>query len=156
MSMEIHAFSDRQLASIEAWQRAIAAAGFDLRLTAECPFEALQGFLPAQAGGHATGFECYHDDARELMAGCAGVDFGRPWKHALSFRWGGDLAECLAAYMAAAAYAESTDGVLFDAEEGQILSPQKAVETAREMERYLRAIEAERARSHDQSNEPPS
>jgi hypothetical protein len=156
MSMEIHAFSDRQLASIAEWQQAIAAEGFDLRLSAERPFEALQGFLPAQAVGKTTGFECYHDDARELMTAYVGVAFGRSWKHALSFRWGGDLSECMAAYMAATAYAKATDGVLLDAEDGQILSPQKAIEQVREMERYLPSLEAERGRTDDRSNEPES
>jgi hypothetical protein len=137
MSLEIHALSDRKLASIADWQQAIEAEGFGLQLSAARAFEDLKGFLPAQSGGTKTGFECYHDDARELLVEYDGIDFGREWKFALSFRWGGNLVACLAAYMAATAYAKATDGVVFDTEEGQILTPQQATEYARQMERDL-------------------
>jgi hypothetical protein len=143
MSMEIHALSDRRLASIAEWQQAIDAEGFALRLSAAGLFENLHGFLPAQSAEKKTGFECFHDDAHELLAAYGTLDFGRAWKFALSFRRGRNLAECLAAYMAAAAYARATDGVVFDTEEGQILAPQRAVDYARRMERDLPAVQAE-------------
>jgi hypothetical protein len=132
MSVEIHCLSDRQLNSIASWQHAIDAEGFALQLSTVRPFQSLKGFLPAQAGERETGFECYHDNAAELLAAYEQVDFKHPWKFALSFRWGGDLSACLAAYMAAAAYAGATDGVVFDPEEGQILTPQQAAEWARQ------------------------
>ncbi len=137
MSMEIHCLSDRQLDSIVDWQRAIDAQGFALELSNACPFRSLKGFLPAQSGATETGFECFHDDPAELLVAYDFIDFGHPWKFALSFRWGGNLSACLAAYMAAAAYAKATDGVVFDPEEGQILTPQTAAECARQMETEL-------------------
>jgi hypothetical protein len=143
MSMEIHALSDRQLTSIAEWQQAIDAEGFGLRLSAARPFESLKGFLPAHSGEEKTGFECYHDDARELLAAYSAFDFGRPWKFVLSFRWSANLAACLAAYMAATAYAKATDGVVFEAEESRILAPQQALDCTRQIEKDLPAVQAE-------------
>ena len=48
MAMEFFVLSDRRLASIAEWQQAITAEGFQLLLSTETPFEALNGFLPAQ------------------------------------------------------------------------------------------------------------
>jgi hypothetical protein len=143
MSMEIHVLSDREIASMAAWQQAITAEGFGLQLSAEASFPALKGFLPARSAGKTTGFECYHDDPRELLIGYHDFDFGHPWKHALSFRWGGDIMECLAAYMAAAAYAKATDGVVFVPDDGELLTPPLAIDRARETERELPAIVAQ-------------
>jgi hypothetical protein len=77
------------------------------------------------------------------LAAYGAFDFGRPWKFVLSFRWGADLAACLAAYMAASADAKATDGVVFDAEEGRILTPQQALDRARQIEKDLPAVQAE-------------
>jgi hypothetical protein len=153
MSFAIHVLSDEPLASITHWQQAIAAAGFDLQLSDEHPFATLQGFLPAQVGARSAGFECYHDDPGALMNSHAGIAFDRPWKHALSFRWGGDPLEGLAAHMAAAAYALAVDGVVFDPEEGRLRKPGEAIEAASEIARYLPTIEAQRSRADDQSED---
>lgn len=136
--MEIHCLSDRQLNSMAEWQHAIDAEGFALELSSGRPFHSLNGFVPAQAGEKESGFECYHDDASELLVAYASVDFGHPWKFALSLRWGGDLEACLAAYQAGAAYAKAAAGVVFDPEQGEILAPQEAIEAARQMEKDLR------------------
>jgi hypothetical protein len=154
MSMEIHVLSDRKLNSIADWQRAIDAAGFALQLSSEASFAALAGFLPAQAGTKASGFECYHDDPRELTIGYHDLDFGRPKAFALSFRWGASLVECLAASMAAAAYASATDGVLFDPQDSRLYAPPEALEMARQMERDLPIIEAQLKRSEGRSGGP--
>ena len=138
MSMEIHCLSDRQLNSMAGWQQAIDAEGFALQLSTTRPFQSLNGFLPAQSGKTETGFECYHDDASELLVEHDDIDFGHPWEFALSFCWGANLSACVAAYMAAAAYAKATDGIVFDTAEGQILTPQRAAECARQM-----AVQAE-------------
>ncbi|HEY2227360.1 MAG TPA: hypothetical protein VGI22_06375 [Xanthobacteraceae bacterium] len=99
--------------------------------------------MPAHSGESKTGFECCHDDAHELLAAYGAFDFGRPWKFVLLFRWGANLAACLAAYMAASADAKATDGVVFDAEEGRILTPQQALDRARQIEKDLPAVQAE-------------
>jgi hypothetical protein len=120
MSMEIYVLSDQRLAAIQDWQNALDAEGLTLRLSDGRPFDALQGYLPAWWGDKRAGFECDHWPAAELIAEYPQIDFGCSWKHALAFRWGADLDACQGAYMAAAAYAVATDGVLFDPTGGTV------------------------------------
>ena len=141
MSMEAYVLSDRQLASMVDWQRAIAREGFKLELSRERSFGALSGHLPALLGRKQAGFECDHWDASQLMDENSDIDFGHRWKHALAFRWGADLNACQGAYMALAAYARASAGVVFDCEEGKLLTPQQALDVARKMESNLPAIE---------------
>ena len=142
MSMEIYVLSDRRLASIADWQQALDAEGFGLQLSAERAFDALRGHLPAQRGENKeAGFECDHGDAGELIDDYTDIDFGHRWKHVLAFRWGADFAACLSAYMAATAYAKATDGVVFDPQEGEVLTPPKALEVVRSLEKELPSIE---------------
>src|SRR5947207_14995677 len=108
MAMEFFVLSDRRLASIAEWQQAITAEGFQLLLSTETPFEAMNGFLPVHLGEspadfegtkasdpvlpapfgvqHA-GFECAHCDLQDLIDRHPEVDFGRRWSHVLRFRW---------------------------------------------------------------------
>jgi hypothetical protein len=139
MSIEIFVLSDKQLATIAEWQRAIDAEGFELRLDASRPFEALSGHLPAHRGARHAGFECDHWDPSDVMdeESCADIEFGRRWTQALAFRFGGDLHALWGAYAAAAAYAKATDGVVFDGESGEVLPPESAVAIAREFEQDL-------------------
>src|SRR5712691_868894 len=139
MSIEIFVLSDRRLGSIAEWQRAIDAEGFDLRLDASRPFDALSGHLPAQRGEQHAGFECDHWDPKDVMdeESCADIDFGRRWTQALAFRFGGDFHALWGAYAAAAAYARATEGVVFDGESGEVLPPEKAAQEARDIERVL-------------------
>ena len=120
-------------------EQAIDAEGFPLQLSTERLLEGLSGFLPVTSGQEVSGFECYHDDPGELIEDYQEIaDFDRPWKHVLSFRFGADLTACLAAYTAAAAYAKATDGIVFDPQDAVIMTPQRAIDLARGMERDLR------------------
>ncbi|MEH2482999.1 hypothetical protein V1282_006356 [Nitrobacteraceae bacterium AZCC 2146] len=141
MSMEIYLFSDARLPSIEAWQAAIDADGFTLRLSATRPFAELNGALPVQLSDRQTAFECDHFSASDLMAECDDIDFGHPWAYCLAFRWGADFYAAIAAYLAAAAYARVTGGVILDCEEGRLITPELAAEVARDIERDIPAIE---------------
>lgn len=127
MSMELHVLSDKQVTSIAEWQRAIDAERFPLRLVADINVAAVDGFLPATLDGRETGFECFHDDASETMKDLGVSSFDHAWRFALGLRWlGSRIDELYAAWMAAAAYAEATGGVIFDHEEGKVLSPRQA------------------------------
>ncbi len=143
MAMELFVLSDRRLGSIAEWQRAIDAEGFPLRLSDETPFDELDGILPVQVADKQADFECAHWDARELMDEdeYADIDFSQPWAHALSFRWGGNIYSTPAAYMAAAAYAKATGGVMLDCEEGKILAVPRAIEVARDLEKDVPKME---------------
>jgi hypothetical protein len=140
MSLEAFVLSDRRLASIQDWQQAIDAEGFKLALSAERSLDRLSGYLPALWEQTATGFECDHWNVAQLMDENSDIDFGHRWKHALAFRWGGDLDACLGAYMAATAYARATEGIVLDCEEGKLLTPQQARENVNRMERDLPAL----------------
>jgi hypothetical protein len=134
VSIEFSVLSDRKLASTAEWQQAIDAEGFPLRLDPTCALAEASGFFPAHFGGNLTGFECYHDDAGELIDEYDDIDFGHRWAYALGFRIGGDYDELRAAFMAAAAYARATDGVLWEGESGEVMSPDRAAEEARRID----------------------
>jgi hypothetical protein len=134
--MELWVFSDKQLSSIGDWQAAIDAEGYPLRLSVGTVFEELRSFFPMQLRGELSGCECYHDPAGELMAHL-GVDFGHAWQYALGFRWGSNLNEMQAAWMAATAYAAATNGIVVDDQEVKIRT---AAESRLEVDNITRDI----------------
>ena len=80
------------------------------------PHAAASGFLPAMLRGRQSGFEIFHDDARELMETYADVPCIKSfpaWNHVISFRWGSRAHEGVSVFMAATAYAKATGGVVF-------------------------------------------
>ena len=135
MSIEMSVLSDRRLATTADWQQAIDAEGFPLRLDPECKLAETGGFFPAYFGDKLTGFECYHDDANELLDTYSDIDFGHRWAHALGLRIIGDYDELRASFMAATAYARATGGVVWDGESGEVMSPDRAAEVTREIDR---------------------
>jgi hypothetical protein len=150
MSMEIYVLSDVRLPSLASWQEAIDAEGFSVKLSSARPFSEIGGFLPIRLSEDQTGFECDHWDANDILSTYSDVDFGHTWRFALAFRWGADLKACLGAYMAAAAYAAATKGVVLDCEQGEVLSPQRAADIARDMDRQMPEIEAAVRKAVDQ------
>jgi hypothetical protein len=142
MSMELYVLSDIQLSSMTSWQRAIEAEGVPLKLSTPFAFGELRGALPARLGDNATAFECDHWSAPELIADYSDIDFGRRWKHALAFRWGSNVYDGIAAYLAASAYARATNGVVLDCEQGRLVSPEQAADIAADLERSIPMIEA--------------
>jgi hypothetical protein len=137
MPIEVYALSDRTVASIGEWQRAIHCEGFDLRLYDDRSIAALGGHLQAHRGGAHAGFACDHWNSAELIDGYRNIDFGRRWTKALAFRVGADFDALWGALVAAAAYARATDGIVFDPVAGQVLAPAQAAESARQVERDL-------------------
>jgi hypothetical protein len=144
MSIEIFALSDRRLGSMAEWQEAIDREGFDLKLDQSDSIENLSGHLPAKRGEQHAGFECDHWDPADLldMEELADVDFGHRWTQMLAFRFGGDIRALWGAFAAAAAYARATDGVVFDGESGEVLTPDRAAEIARDIEQEMPAFDA--------------
>lgn len=134
MSMELWILSDKKLDSITQWQAAIDAEGYPLRLSAETPFEVLNGFLPSLLQGDLTGFECYHESTAEFVRGNPDIHLNHDWKCVLAIRWlGSKRNELLAAWIAAAAYAQATDGVIIDDQEEKIWNAAEAGDAARRM-----------------------
>ena len=148
MSIEIFVMSDRRLGSIAEWQKAIEQEGFNLRLDASRPLEAIGGHLPAlrtssmtlpSFGSEPAGFECDHSDPADLLDDddLADIDFHRRWSQTLAFRFGGDFLALWGAFAAATAYARATGGVVFDGEAREVLTPDKAAEIVRDVELEL-------------------
>jgi hypothetical protein len=132
MSMELWILSDNRLNSMADWQEAIDVEGYPLKLSTEVSFESLNGLLPCSLGGKPTGFECYQDNAAELMRAHSDIDFGHSWQHVLGLRWlGSKKDELRAAWIAAAAYAQATSGVVFDGQEGKVRDAAEAREVAK-------------------------
>lgn len=142
MAMELFVLSDELLNSTADWQAAIDGEGYPLRLDGIKPIESLQGFLPARLRDTKTGFECNLWPAGEFMREMPGVDFGHEWKHVLAFRWGGNLNQVPAVWMAATAYAKATNGVVFDDEQGKFYSAEDARTVVNDVEREMPEIEA--------------
>lgn len=141
MSIEIYVLSDQKLNSMSEWQSAIDAKGFPLRLSAATPFASSHGALPVVLRDRPSAFECDHWDAKVLMSETPKVTFERSWRYALAFRWGGDIDAGVSAYLAAAAYAEATVGLVLDCAEGKLISPARAAEVAAELDRSRALIE---------------
>jgi hypothetical protein len=142
MSMELWVFSDKRLGSIVEWQAAIDAEGYALSLEKDASFENLNGFLPCHLGGEPTGFECYHDDAEKLIRNNSNLNFGHAWKYALGFRWvGSKVNELRAAWMAGTAYAQATDGAIFDDQESKFRNATEARDVVRDVERDMPEID---------------
>jgi hypothetical protein len=125
--------SDRRLASLAEWQRAIDSRGMRLSLSTGTPIDRLSGYLPVRSREVATGFECSHCNAEEIIALYQDIKFARAWSSAIAFNWH-DFGEGLAAYQAAAAYAKAVDGVVFDPQESLIMSPEQAFAAAEQFE----------------------
>jgi hypothetical protein len=142
MAMELNVLSQRRLASIADWQRAIDLEGYPLRLSPDVAFESVAGFVPARLDGKQSGFECYHDDPARVMKAGSDADFGRSWAFALGLRIIGDFAELRAAWMAATAYARATGGVVHDPEEERLYDYEGAREAVRAIERDWPVMEA--------------
>jgi hypothetical protein len=137
MSLELHVLSNKKLPSVAAWQEAINAEGFNLKLEPSVALATVRGFLPARLREKQSGFECYHDDARDIRETYHDVldlTSNHQWQHAFSLRWGRAL-EGASAYMAAAAYAQATGGAVFDPQEGRILTLAECCEFARQCEK---------------------
>ena len=76
------------------------------------------------------------------MREMSSVNFGHEWKHVLAFRWGSNLNQVPAVWMAATAYAKATNGVVFDEEGGKIRSAADAQTVVGDVEREMPEMEA--------------
>ena len=85
------------------------------------------------------------------------IDFGGPWRHLFVFRWS-TLPGSAGACCAAAAYAAAVGGVMFDPQEGPVMTPDQALDLARETEAGVPKIEkrfAESARARSKRSSSP-
>ena len=71
-----------------------------------------------------------------------GINFGQAWTCGMAFIWIGDFNEMQAAWMAAAAYARATAGIVLDEDAVQLLTPPQALQAVRDMVRDMPKLEA--------------
>lgn len=126
MAMELFVLSDQKLKSVSEWQHAINGEGYSLHLDEGKSIESLKGFLPARLRDTKTGFECGCWSIDQFHDAFPDVNVNQTWRYALTLRWGGDLRQLEAAWIAAAAYAQATSGVIFDEQDGKIKSASEA------------------------------
>lgn len=138
MSVQICVLADIRLGSILDWQHAIDAEGFPLRLSDDDP----NRNLVARLRDEETEIEYGVYDFKELQHTYKGKNFGRDWKYAVAFTWASDIVQEIASWMAATAYARAVGGVVFDEQEGTILTPDESAEIARELARDRPEMEA--------------
>jgi hypothetical protein len=141
MSMEMYVLSERSLTSIQDWQRSIDTMGCAVQLATTVPFAKLHGALPVWLGQTISHFECSHWDLGDIFRTYSKVDFDQRWKYALAFRWGGDFDVAFSAYVAAAAYAKAVGGIIFDCQEGALISSQRAIEIANDIKQSKPVLE---------------
>lgn len=125
--MELVVFSAEELNSVSQWQAAVDAEGYPLRLSPDVPFETICGFFPMHLRGELTGFECYRGGLEDFVDRSNSIRLDPGWKSALFLVWLGSREnELIAAWMAAAAYARATNGMILDGETGEFNTPDQA------------------------------
>lgn len=145
MSMELYVISPKRLKTIQEWQNAIDEFQFPIKFSEEVDFEKTSGFLPLLLNGKLSGFECDHwtiEDIKESL-NFHHIAPDPSSKHVLAFRWGGNFDELICATQASTVYSIATDGLVFDPQEGEILSNEKSLELARNIEKeveFLRSL----------------
>jgi hypothetical protein len=94
VSLEQYSFLNA-LPDRAAWQAAIDELGIDLKLDPEMDLARDSGFSPCEIKGRASGFEILVEKAEDVLGIYPTLKSrvaGRGW--VMSFRWGGDFAEC--------------------------------------------------------------
>ena len=115
MSLELHVVLEQgNLPDRTRWQEAIDALSVPLVLDPELRVREDSGFVPCKLGARDSGFELYVEDAAPLAAAYPTLaDAAGPRDFAVSFRWGGDLAECACSMAAAAALVSEFGGIAY-------------------------------------------
>lgn len=137
MAMELFVFSERQLGSISEWNAAIASENFPVVISNERSLASFNGYQHTKLRGRDVWVEYNHWDAAEFLADDDRIKSDRPWKYLLTFRWSFDVYAGPAAYMAAAAYAKATNGVVLDDQETAFISWERALTVARELDEWV-------------------
>lgn len=129
MSVEFHVLlRSSSLPAQEVWQAAIANSGFDVTLD---PFDwkTVQGFLPVRLQGRDTGFELHTEGLEPEIVNR--FDLAGRADTRVTFRFGGDMDEGLAAMCSAAVLAKCTDGLFVDPQSDDLISAEEAISNAR-------------------------
>jgi hypothetical protein len=133
MSQEQTAYVDRaSVPQLNALQDAVDSLGFDYKLDGSyMPFTSA-GFLACLLNGRKSGFEIYFDQAGELLRNFPDLAKAVGKRDiAITFRWGGDMAECASVMIVSAALAKSFDAIVHYQNDDIVYSAEQLVEQAR-------------------------
>lgn len=146
MAMESHVLFRGPLPSKAALQRAMKELGFPLTLKpATGSLEHQNGFMPMMWRREQTGVEFDVFDGRAAIdeLGIEGID--SRLDRCANFRWGGDVAELVAAHCAMTALARLVNGIVLDGDEDKLRPPEEAAAQARAiLERVSRELDKTR------------
>ena len=141
MSMEIYLLTNETIPSLAAWQDAIDALKFDVRLIDQHELPTKEIRIKAQCQGKPVLLEIERADLAYVRSEFPEIEFpdGVSFVHVL--RWNKTLEGGLAASEAAAAYISFVKGLMIDTEEGKLNNSTRAVELAREMSAGMPALQ---------------
>jgi hypothetical protein len=134
MSLQQTAFVSRErVPNHHTLQAAVALLGFDCQIDRFYEPHTSSGFLPCVLAGIETGAEIYFESSANVL-----VDFPQHSAEvgrrdvAITFRWGGDLAECAFVLIVSAALAKSFDAIVLYQDDDMISTFDQLVGEARE------------------------
>ena len=142
MSMEIYLLTDEEVPTIQAWQKAIDALGFDVRFVDKQPLQTDEIRLRAECKGKPVLMELEKTSLAGVRDIFPDVAFPDHVTSVHALYWSKTLEGGLAAYQAAAAYLGLVKGLMIDTEEGKLKTPESAIELARKMSAEMPMLEA--------------
>ena len=123
--------SKSRVPSLQELQSAVDSLGFDLHVDPFYkPFEC-SGFLPCVLQKKKSGFEIYFETPEENLQAFPHLkkEIG-PRDCAITFRWGGDMAECVCVLIVSAALAKSCDAIVHYQDDDLLYSADQLVSEA--------------------------
>ncbi len=109
-------------------QAAVDSLGFDCRIDASyAPFSS-SGFFPCVLAGRDSGFEIYFESADDVLGSFPHlVDTVGNRDIAITFRWGGDMAECACVLIVSAALAKSFGAIVHYQDDDMLYSAEQLI-----------------------------
>ena len=134
-------------------EEAVRALGFDLSVDEFYrPFDC-SGFLPCVLKGNQSGFEIDFDSAHEILQRFPNLKERIGSRDStISFRWGGDMAECACVMIVTAALAKNFEAVIYYQDDHLLYSTEQIIAEARAA---LQHVESEPSRRPPASPPPP-
>jgi hypothetical protein len=106
-----------------SWNQALWEAHVPASLSRSVDLQRHSGFLPVRVQGHATGFYFLVESASDLVLqypALASVPLSKPIVYSLSY--GAHPEECAAAFLSASVLVSRFQGIVFDPQQGMLLS----------------------------------
>jgi hypothetical protein len=130
MSVDLMVYLDRErMPKPASWARAIADAGFAMRLDADFDVDEHAGFLPCEYEGEKAGFE-YSSGPIETIDD---LELPESFDFSVTFTTHSDLRELATAVIAAATLCKMARGVLVDPQADARVESADAIAWARDM-----------------------